>query len=228
MTVPAALVIGPMKSGTTWIHDYLSWRGDVCLPRGVKETFFFDRYYERGHDWYANNFSSFDAGRHRLAAEVAPSLFHDANAPQRVRDVLGPIPLVVTLRDPVRRSWSHYQHLRRKGYTKADLPGAISEFPEIIDASRYELHIDRWRAASPGAELSVLESDQLARNTESYVRDLCAALGLPYRAAPADLGKSNSGGVAPSFRVARVTSRVGSFLRSQGLHWIVNAGRGLG
>ena len=35
MTLPTALVIGPMKAGTTWIHEYLAWRGDVCLPGGT-------------------------------------------------------------------------------------------------------------------------------------------------------------------------------------------------
>ena len=32
-TSPDALVVGPMKAGTSWIHDYLESRGDVVPIR---------------------------------------------------------------------------------------------------------------------------------------------------------------------------------------------------
>jgi hypothetical protein len=49
MSKPDAMVIGPMKAGTTWLYSYLISRGDVCLPEGVKETFFFDRRFNKGN-----------------------------------------------------------------------------------------------------------------------------------------------------------------------------------
>ena len=161
MTLPTALVIGPMKAGTTWVNAYLAWRGDVCLPRGVKETFFFDRHSDRTTGWYAGHFRHHDPARHRAAVEVAPSLFHCPEAPGRVAGTLGAVPLIVTTRDPVARAWSHYLHLRRKGYTDAPLAEAITRHPEIVAASRYEAQLARWRAAMPGSPVTVLALEDL-------------------------------------------------------------------
>lgn len=225
---PTALVIGPMKAGTTWIHDYLAWRGDVCLPAGVKETLFFDRYFDRGIDWYAAHFRHHDAAMHRAVIEVAPSLFHSAEAPARVARTLGPVALIMAMRDPVARSWSHYLHLRRRGYTRAPLAEAIAQHPEIIDASRYEVHLARWRAALPGARVAVLPIEDLMADPAAYAAKVSAALGLERRDPPATLGDSNAGGVPPSFLVARLGRQTATALRSLGGYGLVNVAKRLG
>lgn len=224
-----ALVIGPMKAGTTWIHDYLAARGDVCLPSGVKETFYFDRYYERGRDWYSNHFRHWDAQRHRIMVEVAPSLFHAPEAAVRVRDDLGSVPLLVVKRDPIARSWSHYMHLRRYGYTNEPLAGAIEAFPQIINASRYEEQIARWRATLPDAPLTVLELDLLKSDPEAYVRQLCEALGIPFKPIPEMVaGEANSAAVPPSFLAAKAGRRISYALRSMGLYGVISLAKAIG
>lgn len=229
MTRPSALVIGPMKAGTSWIHDYLHWRGDVCLPHGVKETFFFDRYAHRTEDWYTSHFSAFDPDRHRLAMEVAPSLFHAQGAPERIRRLLGPVRLVATLRDPVARSWSHYLHLRRRGYTNAPLVDAVADFPEILEASRYDTQLLRWRAAFPEQELAVLHLEDLVNDRSKYIEHLCSALDLPLLGPPPELGQaSNAAGDPPSFQLARVGRHAARLIRSVGGYGIVNAAKRLG
>jgi hypothetical protein len=50
---PEFIFVGPHKSGTTWIDNYLRSRGDVQLPIAMKETFFFDKLYDNGWDWYS-------------------------------------------------------------------------------------------------------------------------------------------------------------------------------
>ena len=42
LSIPFCLFMGPQRSGTSWLYRYLMDRGDVCLPSGVKEVFFFD------------------------------------------------------------------------------------------------------------------------------------------------------------------------------------------
>lgn len=226
--LPRALVIGPMKAGTSWIHEYLEWRGDVCLPGQVKETFFFDRHHDRGIAWYARHFRHFDPARHATVTEVAPSLFHDPAAPARVARELGPVPVIVTRRDPVARAWSHYQHMRRKGYTRAPLAEAVETFPEILDASRYDAQIARWRAALPGSSLTVLDIDRLRDDRDGYVAQLCAALELAEKPAPADLDTANAAGVPPSFLLARAGSFAANTLRAAGVYGAVNMAKKAG
>ncbi len=227
--LPDALVIGPLKSGTTWIADYLGDRGDVCQPAGVKETFFFDRHHDLGADWYAAHFRHYDPAQHRRRIEVAPTYLHQPDVAERVRDLLGPVPCLVMLRDPAERAWSHYLHMRRKGYTTGDLRAAVAEYPSILDASRCSAHLAHWRAALGEAQVTALSFDQLAADPEGFARALAAALGLPPLApSGARKGASNAAGVARSFVAARLARRASELLRRNRFHGLVNLGKRAG
>lgn len=224
--LPDALLIGPMKGGSTWIHDYLSSRGDVCLPAGVKETFFFDRRFDRGTAWYERHFDRYEPGRHRRTMELAPSYFHSPEAPERVRSVLGDVPLVVTVRDPIKRAWSHYLHLRRYGYTRDPLPEAAEDFPELLQASRYAACLERWQSSFGTGRLHILWQEVLASDPERYASELCAALDLPFEGLPEGAqGRSYEAAAAPVPWLAALGRRASYALRGRGFHGVVNVAR---
>lgn len=225
--IPKTLVIGPMKAGTSWIQEYLAWRGDVCLPRGVKETFFFDRYYTRRFDWYAQHFR-YKHDVHSLMVEVAPSLFHCKHAPYRVAESLGEIPLVVTLREPAARSWSHYLHLRRKGYTNKSLKDAAADYPEILEASRYEERIAEWRMAVPHSRIVKLKLEDLRDDQSAYIVSLCNALGLNLLYPDRGLASPNAAGAAPSFLLAKFGKKIAEVFRYHGWYEAVNLAKQAG
>lgn len=218
-----------MKTGTTWINDYLALRGDVCLPKAVKETFYFDRYYGRGSSWYHHHFRHFDPLRHKAVVEVAPSLFHCPQSPSRIRDELGMVPIIVTYRDPVARSWSHYTHLRRYGYTRKPLADAVDEFPQIIAASRYQERLDYWREHLPDSSITILELDKLRADPDAYVHALCDALAIdPVPIPPGLESESNKAAVPPSFLAARLGRVLSYRLRALGFYNVVNAAKAMG
>ncbi|PVY70822.1 sulfotransferase family protein [Tamilnaduibacter salinus] len=227
--LPDALVIGPMRSGTSWIHDYLQARGDIALPGGVKETFFFDRYYEKGSSWYRRHFAYADRADYQCVAEVAPSYFHSESAPERVRNTLGDVPLVVTLRDPVRRAWSHYLHLRRYGYTRSSLREATDAFPEILEASRYGACLNRWQAVFGRHRLFVLWQEDLAVAPEAYTRGLCNGLGIEYFSPAGLLQQKRNEATLPRFpRLAAAGDRTAHFLRARRFYGVVNLAKRMG
>jgi len=225
--LPDVLAIGPMKAGTTWLHEYLKSRGDICLPQGTKETFFFDRRFEKGVEWYKAHFRTCRGGSYAHRMEVAPSYFHHIQAPQRIFDTLGRIPLVVTLRDPVERSWSHYLHLRRKGYTTLPLREAVEQFPEIVEASRYASQIRRWGELFGFEHIHFLPMEQLEEDPERYVRKLCDVLNLEFTGVP-NLGASYQASVAPSSTFARLGRRTADWFRSRRIYSIVNLAKRMG
>ena len=174
---PTALVVGPTKCGTTWIHEYLEGRGDICLPCNVKETFFFDRRYKKGLDWYLSHFRHYDSLAHKHIIEVAPTLFHHSDTlPQLIFERLGDIPIIVTVRDPIDRSLSDFRHCVRLNISPNDFTAALINKPEIVDASKYDIHLPRWQAVF--SNISVLRMEDLARNPGAYVRTLNEALDL--------------------------------------------------
>ncbi|WP_170335428.1 sulfotransferase domain-containing protein [Ruegeria arenilitoris] len=221
-TKPTALVVGPMKCGTSWIHEYFESRGDICLPSGVKETFYFDRYHHRGLAWYEKHFRHCDPDQNVAIIEVGPSLFHVSSfAAPKIAEELGDIPIVVTLRDPVKRAWSHYQHMAC-GYTKLPLQKAVKKYPEIIGASRYSEHLPIWKAHF--SKVTVLLQSDLADDPDGYVETLSNALGIPLKGA-GDLAaqRRNEATTPRSFLLARLGRYGARSLRFLGLYSVVSA-----
>lgn len=226
---PNALVIGPMKGGTSWLNDYLDNLGFVCLPNGVKETFFFDQGYAKGGGWYQKHFRHYDESRHKLVMEVAPSYFHCPQAPERIRELLGDIPLVVTLRDPVKRSWSHYLHLRRYGYTKKPIQEAVLDYPELLEASKYNAMLQRWQHYFSDEHIKVVWQENLSSNPDLYAEDICNFLKLPFHGLSKEsLSPSNESAVPLSGNIAAIGTITANKLREAGLYEVVNFAKSIG
>lgn len=228
MSLPSALIIGPQKAGTTWIHRYLESRGDVCLPHGVKETMFFDRHYKKGADWYAEHFQPASGMQHTI--EVAPTYFHHPDTAARIHDELGSIPLVCTLRDPAQRSFSLYLHMRRYGMTTCtDFREAVSKHPEIIETSFYATHLKRWFEIFGQEKVLVLMQSDLAERPQSYTRMLCNHLELPY-VEPGEMlhERVNSAALPTSPVLASVGQKIADSLRTAGMYPLINIAKRAG
>lgn len=229
MKLPDFLFVGPMKSGTTWVHEYLSARGDVCMPLKTKETFFFDRNFTDGIQRYGNYFDHFSKEHHKVAVEIGPSLFHKPEAMKRVSDTLPDANIIFTVRDPVSRSWSHYQHLKRYGYTTASLQDAVEAHPEIITASQYDLVIAKWKQACPKSKFHQLEFRMLQVDQDAYIREICNVVGLDYMGSDEiTIKPSNKAASPPSFLLAKYCRQLSYFLKDRGAYAIVNTAKSIG
>ena len=227
--LPDALVIGPMRSATTWVHRYLKTREDVCLPTDVKETFFFDRRFEKGIKWYKKHFKECENNKLKITIEVGPSYFHSEEAPGKIRDILGQVPLVVIYRNPIERSFSHYAHLRRFGFTSLPLREAVEEFPEILTASRYAEQLKRWIRHFGRSSLEILRLETLKESPAQFAINLTRALCLPKKSIPEDLKTPVNQSTIPKSNVlAGITWRVADALRGWRLHKIVEWAKKIG
>ena len=228
LQLPNVLFIGPEKTGTTWIHEYLRSRGDIVLPDGVKETWFFSKYFDHGVEWYSSHFKP--KGTYRSIVEVDPTLFSHPEAPKRVHEALGHEVLIIcTLRDPVKRSFSHYLHARRYGWTNKPFRQAVLEIPEIIDASRYAKHIQRWMRIFGRDRVLVFLQEDLARNPDEFVARLCYSMDVPYIPVPSRLRARVNKALAPrSVLLARFVSRISLLLRAVRLYGLLQLAKRLG
>src|SRR5690242_6216379 len=78
--LPSFFVIGPPRTGTSWLHEVLGRR--MQLPTAIKETRFFDIHYHRGWNWYRAHYPK--ASAHQFAGEIAPTYFASAAACERI------------------------------------------------------------------------------------------------------------------------------------------------
>jgi hypothetical protein len=103
------LIAGAQKGGTTALYDYLADYPDVALSR-IKEVHFFD---DETRDWdrpdYGAYHAQFDAPGARPCGEATPIYLYWPNALARIRAYNPATRLIVVLRDPVARAWSHWR-----------------------------------------------------------------------------------------------------------------------
>lgn len=169
------LIAGVQKGGTTALYDYLADYPDVALSR-VKEVHFFD---DETLDWtrpdYGAYHAQFDAakfegGGGRPCGEATPIYLYWPNALERIRAYNPAMRLVVTLRDPVERAWSHWRMEYARGAEREPFAWCIREGRQRL-----------FDSAPPQApwgfhrEFSYVErgfyAEQLARLFEVFPRD---------------------------------------------------------
>ncbi len=195
LRLPDFLGIGPPRTNTTWLDRML--RGQVGLPRGIKETRFFSHYYDQGLNWYAWHFAGCPADV--PVGEFSPSYFHLPKVKERVAKVLPGCKIICTLRDPVERLYSSYRQARglQGGKSFADF---IAHADNALSASRYATHLRQWFALFGRDRVIVLFNQDLLAAPQNYFDTVCdfLAIGRVELSAAAAREKIN-----PSFSVPR-------------------------
>jgi hypothetical protein len=136
---PDFVIIGAQKGGTTFLYDLLGQHPHV-LPAMRKEIHYFDRYFDKGTDWYLSRFPTptWRDGRRSITGEATPYyLFHPHTA-RRMAQAFPQVRLIALLRDPVDRAHSSYRHQARQGRETL-------EFEEALEAEETRLRGERDR-----------------------------------------------------------------------------------
>jgi hypothetical protein len=175
--LPDFLLVGPPRTGTTWLHGVLYHR--ACLPEGTKETHFFDMFYNKGLDWYRAYF--WRCPEEAMAGEVTPTYFSLPQVRERIARDLPECKIVCTLRDPVARAWSWYRVLHREGRIGTDFEEEIFNGiePQLREANRYAFHLRAWRERFGAANVGVFLYDDLVADPQRFADSLLGFLGLP-------------------------------------------------
>lgn len=131
---PEFLLIGTKRGGTTSLAAYLHDHPDVAplfprtaVPKGVR---FFDDHYKEGARWYRSHFASTFARRgSKIAGEATAHYLFDPRAPERAHALVPDARIVVLLRDPVERAFSHHRERTRQGVETLSFEEALAAEP---------------------------------------------------------------------------------------------------
>jgi hypothetical protein len=175
--LPNFLHIGPSKSGSTWLHEVLVLHPEVYLSQ-AKDLYFFSRYYDRGPGWYRAQFR--DAQKeHKIIGEVCPDYLACAEAPERIREVLGPdVRLMVTLREPTSRAFSSYLYLQKHGQAAATFRDTLLTDPDLLNESRYATHLRRYLNHFDRKSIDVALFDDLQADPQAFLDGVTGWLGV--------------------------------------------------
>ncbi|MFZ4547052.1 MAG: sulfotransferase domain-containing protein [Bacteroidales bacterium] len=199
---PDFLIIGAQKCGTTSLFYYLLQHPELFLPI-EKEIHFFDLKYHHGIDWYRNIFNTGEEGNGKLKGEASPYyIFHPLVA-ERVFSHIPSVKLILLLRDPVDRAYSHFMHSRRFALEPLDsfekaiesepartwdeksriLSGEIENSEAFrnfsyISRSLYFQQISYWLKYFPPEQIHCIKSEELFANPGPVYSALCQFLGI--------------------------------------------------
>jgi len=113
MVLPNFLIIGAQKCGTTSLHDILNKHPQANMSKVKEIRFFLDPKYNKGLQYYS---TYFEKPNHNqiVTGESSPGYICNPEVPKRIKNDLGSdVKLVLILRDPIKRAFSHYWHSRR-------------------------------------------------------------------------------------------------------------------
>jgi len=175
--VPSFLVVGPPRTGTSWLHEVLSNR--TLLPYPTKETRFFDLHFHRGLEWYRAHYPNSNSADDLRMGEVGPTYFASAKARERIAKTVPDAKIICVFRDPVARMLSLYRLKLAYGMIRWSFEEAVVRDPELMETSRYATHLKAWRKDFGPEQLLATTYDDLEADPQRYLNTLLDFIGIP-------------------------------------------------
>ncbi|REE96159.1 sulfotransferase [Thermomonospora umbrina] len=213
--LPDFLIIGAKRAGTTSLWNYLL-QSPLVMPmypasRGIKSPGYFYVNHHRGDDWYRSHFATEQEldrleaalGHRPVTGEACPYYMYYEPTVERVRALLPDVKIIVSLRDPVRRAYSHYwervgagtehlgfeealaaepERLRGEREKMAADPGYYSrahDFFTYRDRGIYAPQLEPWLEAFPRERFLIVAAEDMYRDEQAAMDRVTAFLGLP-------------------------------------------------
>jgi hypothetical protein len=210
-TLPNFIIIGSSKSGTWAIHNYLLQHPDIDYS--ARNIHFFEYVYSDKISWYKSHFPTKlykslvkSIGKRKcLIGEHTPTYIHHPLVPQRVKDGIPDVKLLVSLRNPIDRAYSNYHHQVRDGYEKRTFEDAVfSEIKRIeiikdndnlqiknpnfsnyvqFNYLRHGTYVDKlenWLKIFPREQFCIVENKDLSKNPQQVLDKIFEFLNVPH------------------------------------------------
>ncbi len=194
MKLPDYLIIGETKCGTTSFYNYLIQHPKILDTYGngdqvdeiyrTKEIRFFDRYFDRGVEWYKSCFPDTKEGE--ITGEATPMYMYRTLALFRIKQVVPQAKFIIQLRNPVDRLYSNYQHYHKwvPGFKEKyrDFAHYLNSARDtdyfLIDKGIYVQTIERWFSFFPEEQFFIFSLEELQQNPQKVYSAALKFLGV--------------------------------------------------
>lgn len=205
--LPNFLIIGAPKSGTTSLSRYLQHHPDVFIPTQEELNYFAFRnsppHYTSPDaarilrttrctaSEYRRQFAQWQ--QQKMAGEKSALYLSAEAAPAAIYEEIPNAKLIVILRNPADRAFSHFTHnLRLLSEPLTDFRDALAAETErkkngwsycfwYRERGRYVSQLQRYLALFPREQLLILLFDDLRADAEALMRGVCRFLGIDER-----------------------------------------------
>jgi hypothetical protein len=193
------LIAGVQKGGTTALYDYLADYDDVALST-PKEVHFFD---DERQDWarpdYAAYHAHFPEADARPCGEATPIYSYWPGSLERIVAYNRAMKLILVLRDPVARAWSHWRMEYARGAEREPFAWCIRQGRQrLFDAEPWGHHrefsyvergfygeqAERLFGLFPREQVLILRAEDLRAGPAEPLATVRRFLGVPPREPP--------------------------------------------
>lgn len=207
--LPQWLVVGAQRCGTSSLYEYLVHHPQVCRA-AKEEVHYFDNNYHRGLNWYRGNFAlvggasaTARGNNHKVTGEASPYYLAHPLALDRIARDLPGVKILVVLRNPTDRAYSHHYHECRMGCETLSFEEALDREPErlageadrirenptyysfahqnfsYVTRGHYADQMERLFQLFPRSDVMVICSERMLRETAAVYAEVLSFLGLP-------------------------------------------------
>lgn len=216
-TAPSFFIAGAQKAGTTSLYQFLV-DNKYINQTSQKELYFFNNQenYEQGEKWYR---SHFPLSSSLPTCDATANYFESKDAPERIRIHYPNAKIIILLRNPVDRAFSHYKMAAKFGFEKLSFEEALQREDERLAYEQeflaenhpyiyqrlgyrtkglYSEQIKHWMSSFPNEQIKVVVSEELFSHPKEGCGELLEFLGfetdftIPLKQANAGLGEEMS------------------------------------
>jgi len=140
--LPNFLIIGAQKCGTSYIFNHLMSHPQIVKP-AKKEVNYFSWFYSKGLEWYKNHFPELhntdENNKKFLTGEATTNYLFHPLTPMRVKKIIPDVKIIVSLRNPIDRAYSHYQMSVKNGFETLSFEDVIALEEERLKGEKEKI-----------------------------------------------------------------------------------------
>jgi hypothetical protein len=193
-TWPNFFIVGAPKAGTTSLHAQLQSVPGIFMSR-IKEPNYFSRTLVpddhqvrpiRDPLKYLRLFDGVTS--ETIIGEASPTYLADPDAPRLIHEVAPQARILISLRDPVERAFSHYLMMRNNGTAQLPFLGEIRRGLELAgnrhlvllrpEIGLYHDQVARYVAMFGCKQVKVILFEELGADTRAVLRGVLDFLGV--------------------------------------------------
>lgn len=201
--LPNFIVIGAPKAGTTSLFFYLAQHPDIFLPQQKELHYFTSKHLSasvagpgdrtalhaicKSRQAYENHYKKVRS--QPSIGEVSPSYLYFSSVAHEIKNQLGSVKIVVSLRDPIQKAFSQYMHLLRDNREQLEFFEALnneasrreqgwSDFWAYSESSLYSVHLKRYIETFGQENVKIIIFEDMVKDVKRTMREVFEFLGV--------------------------------------------------
>ena len=178
--LPDFIIIGAPKCGSTFLFETLNTHPQI-KGASLKEPQYFNLNYKRGERYYRGFFPLKKDGF--FTGEASVNYFYSTEAAKRIKQDLPQVKLILLLRNPVDRAYSHFQmnkgNLKQKDFNQLiESENAENKRFGFVEKGNYAKYLENWITLFSKDQLLILKSEALFKDPQLEMQKVLQHIGV--------------------------------------------------